>query len=931
MDPLSISASIAGLLTLAVQVIETCDTLYATIKKRPKIFRALADDLRSLSRVLTDLGKIDGSKAAGEADAFRQCVDGCDGVLKELQAEFDALQTLFKGNVISKTYAQFTFKSRMDSILEARDQVERYTHTLSLALLLRQNASSEIIIAQLDQIQGELWKARQQTGRPVKWLNPMQQYVEASASVISTANSSSSSSKCTPNSCSTLVNRNICRESTNSGECQTDAAAVNSFGTFSEWLESFMPLDIENNDSCVQDRISRSTMSESLAGSRCESSPPQPVEIRVTDLPKQDSADGQTSALTIHLEQSDFWDQALKLLKQKGYRKICGFKLGGVLIDPVRPHPADVNLSVTEGPSVYSMAKGLKINVDEPLQLYYDNFMRMGETGISIPSLSLNYSSDTGKVFVVDYAGNSCQNLEIAFNRTLRVPEDGTIYGPPALFSPFPLIRTQDLGPSSDPRLRKKGGLVIPLYQREALALSFVGASPSFLHEKVSADFAIKIYTGSVNTVTGASQQQGESNTQDYVIVPVQPRLDGFLVRAGVVKQFVSMPLGSEYTAEGQVTGKELVGGLQMLIAPRFRARGTFTGHSNQRLTPRETGLPPGDTLLMSGAAVESRAKEFRLAAADTYLTAEGAIFHRSTEGRPVFVHEVLAQYSAPAIPIAHLSVQAVLPYNIEIQIRTPEEYTSTAYLPYLTSRGRQGLRSVPCKIVQLPREYSPFLGVNDFAKLIAELLEVEEVVMFLNDGRDIKRPPTYQALHEVIANGSVLTCQGYVLEPLIGFSRHLVPGKQIHPKKELRWDMGLVPGGGIRQEIVPDPDPLEWNWTRARLVNIQLLNSVIFKSMTGIHPPSPPISYKDYINARLPFFHTIGVGAVAETSTLRSLKSVGEQDHTVDISSQVTMSNEHKVNGCVICEKNFADSVLSRANTSFVGSAFATPCKKAI
>ena len=454
MEPLTISASIAGLLTLAVQVIETCDTLYATIKKRPKIFRALADDLKSLSRVLTDLGRIDGSKAAGEADAFRQCVEGCDGVLKELQAEFGALQTLFKGNVISKTYAQFTFKSRMDSILEARDQVERYTHTLSLALLLRQNASSEIIIAQLNRIHGELSKAQQQTARPNKWLNPMQQYVEASASVISTANSRSSSLNGTPNSCSILVNSDVSREGKNSGESQTDADAVNSYGTFSEWLESFIPPDVDNKDSCVQDGISRSTMSESPAGSRCESSSPPPVEIRVTDSPKQDSADGQTSALTIHLEQSDFWDQALKLLNQKGYRRICGFRLGGVLIDPLRPHPADVNLSVTEGPSVYSMAKGLKINVDEPLQLYYDNFMRMGETGSSIPSLILNYSSNTGKVFVVDYAGNSCQNLEITFNRTLRVPENGTIYDPPALFSPFPLIRTEDLGPSSDPQER---------------------------------------------------------------------------------------------------------------------------------------------------------------------------------------------------------------------------------------------------------------------------------------------------------------------------------------------------------------------------------------------------------------------------------------------------------------------------------------------
>lgn len=910
MDPLGIAASIAGLLALASQVIETCDTLYTTIKRRPKIFKALSEDLKSLTRVLSDLAKIDASKATGEEDAFKECVDGCVEVLKELQSEFDTLQTLFKGNVMVKTYAQITFKSKMDSILDSRGQVERYTHTLSLALLVRQHASSAIIVARVNQIHGELSQAKTQARRPTKWLNPMQQYVEASASVVPMKNSGLSSLNGTASS-STLVDEDAPQKGTVSTTSQADSDAITSYGTFTEWLESFMQPDAHQCHSPAQDEGGTGTDVIFSASSKELSDSRRSVEINVTGLPTAGGADSLASAVTLRLEQSEFWDQALILLKQKGYRGICGFKLGDVLIGPLKAHSAEVRLAVTKGPSVYSMAKGLEINVDEPLELYTDNFVRVGETGNSIPPLSLNYSSDEGKIVIVDYPGNQpCKNLEITFNRTLRVPENGTVYNPPALFSPFPLINVEELKPEFLPQLRRKGGFLIPSFQREALAISFD------TRYEFSANFAIRIYAGSVNTVTGETYQQAEVGAQDYVVVPDQNRLDGFLVRAGIVKQFVSMPLGSGYTAEGQVTGQETLGGLQMLIAPRFRARGTFTGYSNQRLTPQEAGLSLGNHLLMSGIAVESRAKEFRLAGADNWSTDDGAIFHRFTQCRPAFVHEILAQFSAPVMLKEPLWVQPVLPYKIEVQIRKPEDYVPTAYNPGKNTY----LRSTLCNAVRLPREYSPFLGVNDFANLTAKLLAVTEVVVFFGDGRELQRPPTYVALHEIIEDGTVLKCQGYTLLHMDTFGISPRPETQDQPKEKLQWEMGVVPGGEIKQAIVPDPIPLEWNWKRARFVNIQILNSVSFEALTDICPPPPPIAYKDYIHARLPFFQTIESESVAEKSMLRRIKSVGEQDRSIDVFFQVNMHQDHKVLGCVICEENLADSILKPCNHVFCG-----------
>jgi hypothetical protein len=765
MDPLSIAASVASLLALISQVIETCDTLYMTVKKRPKMLKALSEDLKSLTRVLSDLEKVDARKATGEEDALKECVDGCGDVLKELQTEFHALQGHSEGNVMLKTYAQITFKSKMDSILETRAQVERYTHTLGLALLLRQHASSTVIVAQLSQIHGELSQARLKANRPTKLLNPMQQYVDASANMFPMA-SSTSTSLSERESSSTLVDGDALQDIIASAKPPAASNAVTSYGTFTEWLESFAQPDAGPGHPQTQQTAYRVTATTSSARREGSSDSPPPVEIIVTGLPLGVGANSQTIAETLHLEHSDFWEQAMILLRQKGYRRICGFRFGDIFLHPMRAHSADVRVTVTQEPSIYSMAKGLKINVNQPLQLYLDNFVRVGETGSSISPLSMKYSSKAGKVMLVDYPGNQpCKHLEITFNRTLRVPENGTVYNPPALFSPFPLINLDDIKSNFLPEVRRKGGFLVPLFQREALALSFEGENSRHISGLANDGFAIRIYTGSVNVVTGKTNEQPETGVQDYVVVPGQNTLDGYLVRAGAVRQFDSMPLGSGYTVESQVTGKEALGGLQMLIAPCFRGRGTFAGHPNQRLTPQQIGLSLDDHLLMSGLAVETRAESFRLADTGTFPIDDSTLFHRFTQRRPVFVHEILSQLTASGMCTGPLCVQPVLPYELDIRVRQPKEYVPIRYHP----GENRYLRPKSCGFVRLPRHYSPFLALGEFLKVAAELLKVTEVAMLFSDGRELERRTNHVALYEVMDDGIVLNCQAYTMDYMDG------------------------------------------------------------------------------------------------------------------------------------------------------------------
>lgn len=79
--------------------------------------------------------------------------------------------------------------------------------------------------------------------------------------------------------------------------------------------------------------------------------------------------------------------------------------------------------------------------------------------------------------------------------------------------------------------------------------------------------YAIKVYAGGVNAVSGLpSTADAAPGQQDYVVIPKQRWLDGVAVKAGLVRQFVAVPLGENRTVEGQITGSERFGGIQFEV-----------------------------------------------------------------------------------------------------------------------------------------------------------------------------------------------------------------------------------------------------------------------------------------------------------------------------------------------------------------------------
>ena len=155
--------------------------------------------------------------------------------------------------------------------------------------------------------------------------------------------------------------------------------------------------------------------------------------------------------------------------------------------------------------------------------------------------------------------------LEISFQRTLRIPDDGNDHFLPPGLGEFPLRHIEDFDLGNKEHLKKRGGLIMPMFQSDALWLNFDGHS----NRSIDLPIAIKVAIGKINAVSGLNWEDGlDTEPQNYLVVPDQPWLDGFNVGKGTVRQFVAAPLGEGLTVEEQINANSDVGGIQLEFIP---------------------------------------------------------------------------------------------------------------------------------------------------------------------------------------------------------------------------------------------------------------------------------------------------------------------------------------------------------------------------
>lgn len=149
--------------------------------------------------------------------------------------------------------------------------------------------------------------------------------------------------------------------------------------------------------------------------------------------------------------------------------------------------------------------------------------------------------------------------FSIDFQRTLRVPDDGRTHLLPPGLGSFPLRNVDDYAERIPAKWAERGGGMLPMYQSEALWLSFGGWYPC----------AVKISTGGVCCLTGGLDDASWSREpQNYLVVPEQPWLDGYNTGKDEVRQFVAAPLDHAASVEKQIRGETTQGGMQVEVRP---------------------------------------------------------------------------------------------------------------------------------------------------------------------------------------------------------------------------------------------------------------------------------------------------------------------------------------------------------------------------
>ncbi len=102
-----------------------------------------------------------------------------------------------------------------------------------------------------------------------------------------------------------------------------------------------------------------------------------------------------------------------------------------------------------------------------------------------------------GEIVVVGDEVRIGPRLSVAFQRTLRIPDEGKAYPLPPGLGRLPVHSVRDFAERVPRRWRDRDGVFISLYQREAMWLAFDGAwwKPN----------AVQVAVGQVNAISGTA------------------------------------------------------------------------------------------------------------------------------------------------------------------------------------------------------------------------------------------------------------------------------------------------------------------------------------------------------------------------------------------------------------------------------------------
>jgi hypothetical protein len=93
---------------------------------------------------------------------------------------------------------------------------------------------------------------------------------------------------------------------------------------------------------------------------------------------------------------------------------------------------------------------------------------------------------------------------------------------------------------------------------------------------------------------------------------------------------------------------------------------------------------------------------------------------------------------------------------------------------------------------------------------------------------------------------------------------------------------MGLGAGGRMKQKVYPDPHGIgTWDPRQTGRVFVHIVNSELWREITGEAPPETPVTAREYARCGLPWFDLYDeeLGSVQPSEPLAQVKSIKEMD----------------------------------------------------
>ncbi|EPS38897.1 hypothetical protein H072_7329 [Dactylellina haptotyla CBS 200.50] len=949
-DPLSVSASIAGLVALVAGVAklaaslrndqrESCPTQLMLISQEIEVFHAL------LSRVKVWVEH--GRATRGNDQDLTIFIVGCTNVVAKIGLQLQQLEKFSKRHVVRR-YLSLSLPNKLKELSSSRDDLERSKTTLIIALssdnpkILESLGVIEVGIQDLRSAidtdgsgsQGGLESGIGRIAPPVLW-HSFDNWLASFSNDPSASNQAKKDEE--------LANYRLRRQIAGAQPKEVRTALIPQSGVVNG--------NIGANQ--LQANVSPS-YSQNFKVARIlqpkDSNQGLQYNIKVIGLTQDGSSEQFTETLT-----SDPDTPACELvckLKDMGYNNVCGFQdlKSKFKFGPTAALDGPLEVAITDGPSCYNLSTGLHINKNTRLIDFFNEFLSQTNTWQSDDDQIVAEINENGNINVRRHPEElESRGVNIKFLRTLRLPEDGKIYTEPPEFGAIPLLSVSEYFDGLPDMIQRKGGYFIPMFQREALALRFeideIEKYSDFPREK----FALRIYAGSINALTGRpASKKAADGQQDFFVVPKQRRLDGFHFTETHVSQFIAMPLGWDYTVEKQINNSEYIGGVQIEIARRLSTQVAFSRNFNGEiptisdnteldifLTPAELGLTSRPSIIMScdlesdGFIWERKFNQKKLDQFDKDESVHGypVRWANSSTWRRIYMHEVVARCGVKNRFLQGLPnpviIKPVEPFTLDITLE------------------RCGQRNFPGQSATLKGyKVSPFLTFYELEDILYKEAKKQETVALdyklgsvsvIKDKRNLdimtRDHGPYVPISKFVTNGCTLIYKyrrgpptsrvGCTSDPPQSYSNRYT---KVAKAAADGWSMGVGSGAKINQWIEGTKDTRVWDWQKSRLINIQIINSVAFERFTSIKPFSQ-ISFRQYLHSGFslpPIIKTYSASAIAPKGNFNAIRTIRDIDSGRPIEIGIYLPPDGQLTCCAYCEVNLCDTVLSPCNHIF-------------